>query len=58
MGITRNNTETPNILSKEAETEINEKDMSANYLTPKNDERVGALLEGQIEEAESKFSID
>ena len=32
--------------------------MSANYLTPKNDERVGALLEEQIEEAESKFSID
>ena len=62
MGITRNNTETPNILAKEAETEINEKDMSANYLTPKADERVGALLDAppneEILEAESKFTID
>jgi hypothetical protein len=35
--------------------------MSANYLTPKADERVGALLDAQPNEeneAENKFSID
>ena len=42
--------------------QTNEKDMSANYLTPKADERVGALLDAppneEILEAESKFTID
>ncbi len=33
--------------------------MSANYLTPKADERVGALLDPlPNEEAENKFTID
>lgn len=45
------------------EDQTNEKDMSANYLTPKADERAGALLDdtapaNEEAEAENKFTID